>query len=197
MRPDDLAARVIGAAVERNGIDGSRSTTSSSAAPTRRARTTATSRGWARCWPGLPVEVPGVTVNRLCASGPRGGHPGARARSRLGDGDIVLAGGVESMTRSPFVMLKPDRGFPRGNAASWSTRRSAGASSTRGWRSTTRPSRWARRPRTSPSATASRARTRTRSRSSRTGARSPRRRRARSTTRSSPVDVPAAEGRRR
>ena len=53
---------------------------------------------------GLPVEVPGVTVNRLCASGSRR-SPG-RAQIRLGEADIVLAGGVESMTRAPFVMPK-------------------------------------------------------------------------------------------
>jgi acetyl-CoA acetyltransferase family protein len=62
---------------------------------------------------GLPVEVPGVTVNRLCASGLEAIAQGARS-IKTGDGDIVLAGGVESMTRSPFVMLKPDRAFPRG-----------------------------------------------------------------------------------
>ena len=84
----------------------------------------------------------------------------------------MLAGGVESMTRAPLVMPKPERGFPRGNVEL--------ADTTLGWRlvnprmaSCTRPSRWARRARTWRSATASRARTRTRSRSSRTGARSP------------------------
>ena len=61
---------------------------------------------------GLPVEVPGVTVNRLCASGLEAISQAARSL-KTGDGDIVLAGGVESMTRSPFVMLKPDRAFPR------------------------------------------------------------------------------------
>jgi acetyl-CoA acetyltransferase family protein len=61
---------------------------------------------------GLPVEVPGVTVNRLCASGLEAVSQAARS-IKTGDGDILLAGGVESMTRSPFVMLKPDRAFPR------------------------------------------------------------------------------------
>jgi acetyl-CoA acetyltransferase family protein len=63
---------------------------------------------------GLPVEVPGVTVNRLCASGLEAVNQAGRAL-RLGDGDLVLAGGVEAMSRSPFVALKPERGFPRGN----------------------------------------------------------------------------------
>jgi len=63
---------------------------------------------------GLPVETPGVTVNRLCASGLEAVTQAARA-IKTGEADLVLAGGVESMSRSPFVMLKPERGFPRGN----------------------------------------------------------------------------------
>ena len=63
---------------------------------------------------GLPNEVPGVTVNRLCASGLEAVVQGAR-QIRLGEAELVLAGGVESMTRAPLVMLKPERGFPRGN----------------------------------------------------------------------------------
>jgi acetyl-CoA acetyltransferase family protein len=59
--------------------------------------------------------VPGVTVNRLCASGLEAVVQGAR-QIRLGEADLVLAGGVESMTRAPLVTLKPERGFPRGNA---------------------------------------------------------------------------------
>ena len=64
---------------------------------------------------GLPQEVPGVTVNRLCASGLEAVIQGAR-QIRLGEADLVLAGGVESMTRAPLVMLKPERGFPRGDS---------------------------------------------------------------------------------
>src|SRR4051812_16390575 len=63
---------------------------------------------------GLPVEVPGVTVNRLCASGLEAVGQAARA-IRCGDAELMLAGGVESMSRSPFVMLKPERSLPRGN----------------------------------------------------------------------------------
>ena len=62
---------------------------------------------------GLPVEVPGVTVNRLCASGLEAVVQASRAL-KLGDGSLMLAGGVESMTRAPLVGLKPERGFPRG-----------------------------------------------------------------------------------
>jgi acetyl-CoA acetyltransferase family protein len=60
------------------------------------------------------VEVPGVTVNRLCASGLEAIVQAAR-QVRLGEAELVLAGGVESMSRAPLVMLKPERGFPRGN----------------------------------------------------------------------------------
>ena len=63
---------------------------------------------------GLPHEVPGVTVNRLCASGLEAVVQAGR-QIRLGEADLVLAGGVESMSRAPLVMLKPERGFPRGD----------------------------------------------------------------------------------
>jgi acetyl-CoA acetyltransferase family protein len=69
--------------------------------------------------------VPGVTVNRLCASGLEAVNQASRA-VRLGDGDLLLAGGVESMTRAPLAMPKPDRSFPRGNQTVYDT--------TIGWR---------------------------------------------------------------
>ena len=62
---------------------------------------------------GLPVEIPGVTVNRLCASGLEAVNQASRAL-RLGEGDLYLAGGVESMSRAPWVVPKPERGLPRG-----------------------------------------------------------------------------------
>jgi acetyl-CoA acyltransferase len=68
---------------------------------------------------GLPVTVPGVTVNRLCASGAEAIVQAARAVDN-GDGSLILAGGVESMTRAPFVMLKPEAGFP-GDMKLWNT----------------------------------------------------------------------------
>jgi acetyl-CoA acetyltransferase family protein len=74
---------------------------------------------------GLPVEVPGATVNRLCASGLEAVNQAARAVA-AGEGDLLLAGGVESMSRAPFVMLKPERAFPRGAPVL--------ADSTLGWR---------------------------------------------------------------
>jgi acetyl-CoA acyltransferase len=63
---------------------------------------------------GSPVEVPAATVNRLCASGLEAVVQGSR-QIRLGDAKLVLAGGVESMSRAPFAALKPERAFARAN----------------------------------------------------------------------------------
>src|SRR3989475_9664364 len=74
---------------------------------------------------GLPDSVPGVTVNRLCASGLAAVVSACHAVV-AGDGDLFVAGGVESMSRAPLVMAKPDTSFPRGNQTLWDT--------TLGWR---------------------------------------------------------------
>ena len=96
-----------------------------SAAPTRPARTTATSRASPRCSPACPTPSPGVTVNRLCASG-LSAVVGACHAVIAGDGDLFVAGGVESMTRAPFVTAKPDAAFARGDRTLYDT--------TLGWR---------------------------------------------------------------
>ena len=69
---------------------------------------------------GLPVSIPGATVNRLCGSGLEAVFGGSRAVA-AGDADIVLAGGVESMTRAPWVMLKPAKGFPTSHEQLWNS----------------------------------------------------------------------------
>jgi acetyl-CoA acetyltransferase family protein len=74
---------------------------------------------------GLPTSVPGVTVNRLCGSSLEAGIQAARA-IESGDAEVMVAGGVESMSRAPWVLLKPDRAFPAGHEQLWST--------TLGWR---------------------------------------------------------------
>ena len=112
VRPDDLAARVIAAAVERNEIDGSAIEDVYFGCTNGAGEDNRNVARMGALLAGLPVEVPGVTVNRLCASGLEAIAQAARS-IKTGDGDILLAGGVESMTRSPFVMLKPDRAFPR------------------------------------------------------------------------------------
>src|SRR3954467_1237561 len=114
VRPDDLAARVIEAVVERTGLpvgevdDVIFGCTNAAGEDNRNVAR------MALLLAGLPVEVPGVTVNRLCASGLEAVAQAARA-IMVGDGDLMLAGGVESMSRSPFVMLKPERSLPRGD----------------------------------------------------------------------------------
>src|SRR5438105_7397216 len=125
VRPDDLAARVIEAVVERNGLppdavdDVVFGCTNGAGEDNRNVAR------MAALLSGLPVEVPGVTVNRLCASGLEAVSHASRA-VRVGEGDLLLAGGVESMSRSPFVTLKPERSFPRGNVTL--------VDSTLGWR---------------------------------------------------------------
>jgi 3-oxoadipyl-CoA thiolase len=112
VRPDDLAARVIEAAVERNAVDASEIGDVFFGCTNQAGEDNRNVARMGLLLAGLPVEVPGVTVNRLCASGLEAISQAARA-IKVGDGDVMLAGGVESMTRSPFVMLKPDRPFPR------------------------------------------------------------------------------------
>jgi 3-oxoadipyl-CoA thiolase len=113
VRPDDLAAHVIERAIARNGID---PTTIDEVVFGNANGAGEENRNVARMAAliaGLPQETPGVTVNRLCASGLEAVSQAARA-VMLGDGELLLAGGVESMTRAPLVALKPERAFPRG-----------------------------------------------------------------------------------
>ena len=114
VRPDDLAARVLAAAVERNGLDPASVDELYLGCTNQAGEDNRNVARMASLIAGLPVEVPAVTVNRLCASGLEAVVQGAR-QIRLGEADLVLAGGVESMSRAPLVMLKPERGFPRGN----------------------------------------------------------------------------------
>src|SRR3954469_5398520 len=105
VRPDDLASRVIEVAVERSGLDPGdvddvyMGNTNAAGEDNRNVARMASLLA------GLPVEVPGVTVNRLCASGLEAVNQAGRALM-VGEGDLMLAGGVESMSRSPFVALK-------------------------------------------------------------------------------------------
>src|SRR2546421_1019518 len=113
VRPDDLAARVIAAAVERNGIDGAQVEDVFFGDANQAGEDNRNVARMGSLLAGLPVEVPGMTVNRLCASGLEAVNQASRA-VRLGDADLLLAGGVESMTRAPLVQLKSERRFPRG-----------------------------------------------------------------------------------
>jgi acetyl-CoA acetyltransferase family protein len=114
VRPDDLAARALAAVVERNGLDPASVDEVYLGCANQAGEDNRNAARMASLIAGLPAEVPAVTVNRLCASGLEAVVQGAR-QIRLGEADLVLAGGVESMSRAPLVMLKPERGFPRGN----------------------------------------------------------------------------------
>jgi 3-oxoadipyl-CoA thiolase len=113
VRPDDLAARVVEAVVERNDLPRDAIDDVVLGATNQAGEDNRNVARMAVLLAGLPVEIPGVTVNRLCASGLEAVSQAARA-VRVGEGDLLLGGGVESMSRAPFVMLKPDRSFPRG-----------------------------------------------------------------------------------
>jgi 3-oxoadipyl-CoA thiolase len=124
-RPDDLAAHVIRAAVERNGLPAGDVADVYMGCTNQAGEDNRNVARMGSLLAGLPVEVPGVTVNRLCASGLDAVNQASRAL-RVGDGDLLLAGGVESMSRAPLAMPKPDRSFPRGDQTVYDT--------TLGWR---------------------------------------------------------------
>ncbi|WP_037810180.1 MULTISPECIES: thiolase family protein [Amycolatopsis] len=120
VRPDDLAAGVLRALAERNGLDPSTVDEvvlgdANGAGEDNRnvARMAALLAGW-------PTSVPGATVNRLCGSGVEATMQASRA-IQVGDASLVVAGGVESMSRSPLVMPKPDKAFPAGNQTLYNT----------------------------------------------------------------------------
>jgi 3-oxoadipyl-CoA thiolase len=113
VRPDDLAACAIEAAVERNDLPVDQIDDVVFGCTNGAGEDNRNVARMGLLLAGLPVEVPGVTVNRLCASGLEAVNHAARA-VMVGEGDLLLAGGVESMSRAPWAMLKPERGFPRG-----------------------------------------------------------------------------------
>ncbi len=113
VRPDDLAALVIKEIIKRNpNVDVSRIEDVIFGDANQAGEDNRDVARMAALLAGLPVEVGGVTVNRLCASGLQSVMDAARA-IKCGEGDIYLAGGVESMTRAPFVMSKSEKGFSR------------------------------------------------------------------------------------
>ncbi len=113
VRPDDLAAHTIAAVVERTGVDPERITDVYLGAANQSGEDNRDVARMAALLAGLPDSVPGATVNRLCASGLEAINCAARA-VKLGEGDFYLGGGVESMSRAPWVVGKPERGLPRG-----------------------------------------------------------------------------------
>ncbi|KOP30846.1 beta-ketoadipyl CoA thiolase [Exiguobacterium sp. BMC-KP] len=126
VRPDDLGARVIEALLKRNPQVDPKTIEEVIFGNANQAgednRNVARMSGLLA---GLPVEVAGTTINRLCGSGLDAVIAAARGIA-LGEGDIYIAGGTESMTRAPFVLAKPDQANPRGNQTMYDT--------TIGWR---------------------------------------------------------------
>jgi len=113
VRPDDLAAAVIRAIVERTGIDPADIEDVILGCANQAGEDNRNVARMASLVAGLPVEVAGLTVNRLCGSGLQAINSAAHAVA-VDDGDVFIAGGVESMTRAPFVMLKPGEPYERG-----------------------------------------------------------------------------------
>jgi 3-oxoadipyl-CoA thiolase len=125
VRPDDLAALVVGETVRRSGIAPADVEDVVLGCANQAGEDNRNVARMAALLAGLPVEVAGLTVNRLCGSGMSAVHYAAMA-IRDGQGDLFIAGGVESMTRAPFVFAKPETAYPRGNLT--------GFDSTLGWR---------------------------------------------------------------
>ena len=125
VRPDDLAAIAIAAAVERAGVDPAEIEDVYLGCANQAGEDNRNVARMAALLAGLPDSVAGVTLNRLCASG-LSAVVGAAHAIAAGDGDLFVAGGVESMSRAPLVMAKPDTAFPRGDRTVYDT--------TLGWR---------------------------------------------------------------
>ena len=113
MRPDDLAALAVNAVVDRSGIDPTLVEDVILGCANQAGEDNRNVARMAALLAGLPIEVAGQTVNRLCGSGLQAVNSAAHAIA-VGDGDVFVAGGVESMTRAPYVMAKPENAWDRG-----------------------------------------------------------------------------------
>jgi len=112
VRPDDLAAHVIKELIRRTGLDPNEIEDVIFGASNQAGEDNRNVARMALLLAGLPVAVAGQTVNRLCGSGMQAIASAAQA-IKVGEGDVYIAGGVESMTRAPFVTPKPQSAFPR------------------------------------------------------------------------------------
>jgi 3-oxoadipyl-CoA thiolase len=125
VRPDDLAALVLTEAVHRAGIEPADVEEVYLGCANQAGEDNRNVARMAVLLAGFPVEVAAVTFNRLCASGLQAVNAAARA-IKVGEGDVFVAGGVESMSRAPFSIPKPDKPYAWGNQTMWDT--------TLGWR---------------------------------------------------------------
>lgn len=112
IRPDDMAAHIIRTLVERTGIDPTDISDVLLGCANQAGEDNRNIARMAALLAGLPINVPGITLNRLCGSGLDAINSAARS-AMLGEGDLFIAGGVESMTRAPFVFSKPAQAFDR------------------------------------------------------------------------------------
>ncbi|HMX19714.1 MAG TPA: acetyl-CoA C-acyltransferase [Anaerolineales bacterium] len=120
VRPDDMAAHVIKAILERNQIDPALIEEVFLGCANQAGEDNRNVARMAALLSGLPLEVGGVTVNRLCASGLNAINMASRA-IKAGEGDIYIAGGVESMSRAPYSLPKAEAGFSFGNLTAYDT----------------------------------------------------------------------------
>jgi acetyl-CoA acetyltransferase family protein len=125
VRPDDLAAHVLRSLVDRTGIDPARVEDVLFGNANGAGEDNRNVARMAALLAGLPTSVPGATVNRLCGSGLQAVIDAGRT-VQTGDADLLIAGGVESMSRAPWVLPKPEGAYPRGHETLHST--------TLGWR---------------------------------------------------------------
>lgn len=125
VRPDDLAALVLAELVKRTGINPADIEEVYMGCANQAGEDNRNVARMASLLAGFPVEVAAVTFNRLCASGLNAVNQAARA-IKLQEGDVFIAGGVESMSRAPYSVPKAERGYPWGNLTMWDT--------TLGWR---------------------------------------------------------------
>jgi len=125
VRPDDLAALVLRAVVDRAGLDPAEVEDVILGCANQAGEDNRNVARMAVLLAGFPVEVGGLTVNRLCGSGLQAINTAAHA-IQVGDGDVFVGGGVESMTRAPYVMAKPETAYDRGDRQVYD--------STLGWR---------------------------------------------------------------
>ena len=119
-RPDDLLALVVAEVLKRAGVESAKVDELYAGCANQAGEDNRNVARMAALLAGLPQTVPAATVNRLCGSGLEAIIQGAR-QIRLGEADLVIAGGVESMTRAPWSTPKPNEAFPGGKLESWDT----------------------------------------------------------------------------
>lgn len=120
VRPDDMAALVIKEIVQRNKLDPALIEEVFFGCANQAGEDNRNVARMSALLAGLPVEIAGVTVNRLCASGLNAINQATRA-IKVGEGDVYIAGGVESMSRAPYSFPKGESGYPFGNLTAYDT----------------------------------------------------------------------------